>query len=329
MPQILRSLTALACLVLAATCVPCEARPQGIRESRLLRARTLWRRAPTSRAHVLLSDGPGAPSPPGLEAARAPPSELAAVQPRFSWRLVLFFAANPLALLPIAGIGALCHVPIGGAAFALNMDAIQLGVMLAAPLILLMSLPFQKLPGLGAFKEVDTVSHFLTYLLFGGRRGPAHFAKVLVAAVILSTAAGVAEELAFRGALQGGVALLLARTGLPAVALNLGALLATSALFGQLHSYSSSPAYRIAAFFASAYFGALYLATNNVVVPIVAHFMVDMVAFVQGNIVVAYTMSDAERAELWECDQPIAVSFRQLTGYESSPSERARGEGRR
>jgi len=247
------------------------------------------------------------------------------VQPRFSWRLLLFFAASPLALLPIAGIGALCGVPIGGLSFDASKDALQLGALLAAPLVLLMSLPFDKLPGLGAFKEVDTVSRFLTYLLFGGRRGPAHFARVVVAAIVLSTAAGVAEELVFRGALQGGLALLLARTGLPALALNLGALLGTSALFGQLHSYSSSPAYRVAAFVASAYFGALYLATDNVVVPIVAHLVVDLIAFVQGNLVVAYTMSDAERAELWECDQPIAVSFRELTGYGANGSAKRAG----
>ena len=35
--------------------------------------------------------------------------------------------------------------------------------------------------------------------------------------------------------------------------------------------------------------------------------------------------SDAERAELWECDQPIAVSFRELTGYGANGSAKRAG----
>lgn len=240
-----------------------------------------------------------------------------ATAPKFSWRLVFFFAANPLSLLPIAGIGAyFLHINVLGAAYSLTPAAVLLGAALALPLQVLTNLPLERIPGLGALEEISTVSSFLCYLLFGaGPRTPAHAGKVLVASTIVSAAAGAAEELVFRGTLQTGLCTLLAAVGAPAAALQYLAVGLSSLAFGAVHSYSSSPAYACAAFVASLYFGALYAATGNIVVPVLAHFVVDLISFVCGHYIVAYTKSDAERLALWETDQPIAVSLRMVAGY--------------
>jgi len=290
---------------------------QRARELRAVRGRTAGSRPPASafgRARPPLCTLSGAQGEP-------PPADTALVVekqpavPRFSWRLVLFFAANPLALLPVAGIGALLHVGIGGVAFTLTPTTALLGAALALPLQVITSLPLERIPGLRAIEEITTVSQFLCYLLFGARRSLGHMCKVLAASTLISAAAGVAEELVFRGTLQTGLSTLLAAVGAPAALLPYLSIGATSVLFGLLHSYSSSPAYAIAAFIASLYFGALFAATGNIVVPVLAHFTVDLVSFVQGYFEVVYRKTDAERDALWRTDQPIARTLRLVAGY--------------
>ena len=58
------------------------------------------------------------------------------------------------------------------------------------------------------------------------------------------------------------------------------------------------------------YFGWLYLVTGNLVVPMVAHLMVDLVSFFINYVRIAW-LSDAEaQREIWNTDAPIAKSFR-------------------
>lgn len=295
--------------------------------SRLVTARSLprlsqlRRQAPVSLLRAVGGDGAGSEQPDaaaGTElTAIAPTSDQRALTPppRFSWRMVFFFAANPLALLPIAGLGALLKVGIFGPALGLTVPAVALGAALAVPLLVLTNLPLERIPGLSALEEVNTVSQFLTYLLFGEQRGVGSAARVLVASVIVSAAAGIAEELAFRGAFQGGLASLCALAGASPTVCAGVAISVSSIVFGLLHSYSSSPAYALAAGVVSAYFGAIYLQTQNIVVPIVTHFVTDLFAFVSSHISVAYRKTAAEREELWKCEQPIALSLKMVAGY--------------
>jgi membrane protease YdiL (CAAX protease family) len=241
---------------------------------------------------------------------------LPAKRPVFSWRLVAFFAANPLALLVPTCIGVAFKVALGGGAFSLTLPTVGLGAALALPLYGFMSLPLEKLPGLAALEEVNVVTRFLGYLLFGSRRGLGYLLKVVVASAVVSAAAGFGEELFFRGFLQTGLSALLLHAGLPAGMIAAASICATSILFGLLHSYSSSPAYQVLGFIASAYFGTVFLLTDNIVVPIVSHFVVDLIAFVQAHVKVAYQMSDEELEELWACDQPIALTMRMAAGYD-------------
>jgi uncharacterized protein len=86
---------------------------------------------------------------------------------------------------------------------------------------------------------------------------------------LISLLAGLGEELFFRGLLQEAL------TGW------LGpwpALTAVALLFGLLHPIT--PAYFVLASLAGAYLGAAYLATDNLLVPVIAHALYDFVALV-------------------------------------------------
>ena len=98
-----------------------------------------------------------------------------------------------------------------------------------------------------AAQEIDKVANFLTMMTFGTDKTVATLGKAFIGSVIISTAAGVGEELVFRGALQGGLQQLLVAASAPA-ALAMGLpLVVASLIFGVLHNYSNSPAYTIVA----------------------------------------------------------------------------------
>lgn len=88
--------------------------------------------------------------------------------------------------------------------------------------------------------------------------------------LMISIAAGVGEELLFRGVGQLGIERLGGSAWL-AVAI-------ASALFGLAHPISTT--YVVLAAFIGAYLGGLFVATGNLLVPIVAHAAYDFVALV-------------------------------------------------
>ncbi|MFQ6046250.1 MAG: type II CAAX prenyl endopeptidase Rce1 family protein [Gemmatimonadales bacterium] len=89
----------------------------------------------------------------------------------------------------------------------------------------------------------------------------------LLALVLVSAAAGVGEETLFRGVIQPAAA---AWFGLPA------GVLAASALFGLAHLVTR--AYALLAGLIGLYLGLLLLATENLLAPVVAHALYDLVA---------------------------------------------------
>ena len=86
---------------------------------------------------------------------------------------------------------------------------------------------------------------------------------------LVSSIAGFGEELLFRGVLQ---PLASSWFGVP-----IGFVLA-SVVFGLLHSVT--PTYAVLATLVGAYFGWLFLATNNLLCPILTHSVYDFVALV-------------------------------------------------
>jgi uncharacterized protein len=84
---------------------------------------------------------------------------------------------------------------------------------------------------------------------------------------LIALAAGVGEELLFRGVVQGGLALRLGTW--PALA-------AASVLFGLLHPITAG--YVIIAGFLGAYLGAVWIATGNLLAVMIAHALYDFLA---------------------------------------------------
>lgn len=97
--------------------------------------------------------------------------------------------------------------------------------------------------------------------------GPLLAPRSPVELVLLACLAGIAEEMLFRGVVQIGLARLL-----PGGA----ALVVASAAFGLAHFIT--PAYALLAGLAGLYLGGLFLLQGNLIAPIVAHAVYDIVA---------------------------------------------------
>lgn len=85
--------------------------------------------------------------------------------------------------------------------------------------------------------------------------------------MLVALAAGIGEELLFRGVIQ---------TGLESLTGPWGGLIIASVLFGLVHAMTR--AYFIATTIIGLYLGLLYQWTGNLLVPIVVHFLYDWVA---------------------------------------------------
>jgi membrane protease YdiL (CAAX protease family) len=100
--------------------------------------------------------------------------------------------------------------------------------------------------------------------------GPLVASRSATELALIAALAGVAEEVLFRGVMQGELA-----RRLPGVL----ALVLTSAVFGLAHFLTVS--YALLAAVAGLYFGALYWAQGNLLIPIIAHALYDLVALLQ------------------------------------------------
>ena len=144
-----------------------------------------------------------------------------------------------------------------------DLRAVGWGLLGAVPLIA--SLWLTEWLDLSALRRLQRQAQRLARRLFGGLGWPRLLAVAL--------AAGVGEELLFRGLLQSGLS---AWWGGPyGQAL---ALVVSSAAFGACHALSRS--YAAAAAIAGLYLGGLLLATEHVLVPITTHAAYDFVALV-------------------------------------------------
>ena len=92
---------------------------------------------------------------------------------------------------------------------------------------------------------------------------------------VIALAAGVGEEMLFRGLLQGGVDTLFARWLSPQMAMA-AALLAASVLFGLMHMISVT--YAVLCFVMGLYLGGVWLATGNLLTPVLVHGLYDLAA---------------------------------------------------
>lgn len=191
------------------------------------------------------------------------PLEVALPLPRFSWVRVLFFAANPAALLPLPVIALLLRLNLFGPAFCLGgptaTAAAAQGALFACPMLLLSLLPLERLPGLGALAEVTAASQTISLYAMGALFAPL---RMLGASAVISASAAVFEELAFRGVLQTTLVIALGRVLPVGVATTLAVAL-QGLLFGVVHSYTASAAYLITATVAGVALGAAFASSGS------------------------------------------------------------------
>ena len=241
--------------------------------------------------------------------------------PRFAWRTVVTFAANPAAFLVIPLLFRFAPgLDVLGANWATDRMALRHGLVGTAPLLALTLLPLDRIPvpALSSLREVTTASKTICLYAFGARLVPL---RAFAAATLLAGSAAVCEELAFRGALMGGAERLCLQL-LPPRICALIALAAQALLFGRLHSYTASAAYFAAATVAGCAFGAAFLATRNLAVPVLMHFAVDMVSFLVCHVQVSRS-GEAEQRRLIGGDSPIATALRGLVGVPPGAPPRA------
>ena len=122
------------------------------------------------------------------------------------------------------------------------------------------------------FLECRTRFQLKIAVLFGSEFGGlGRWCIVLFGIVLFSTTIGVVEEVLYRGCLHTGLDLIFAAISSPEIATIL-AILSTSIFFGALHYRGS----RLFAFFFGLAAGTLFVATENLVFPIIMHAVVNI-----------------------------------------------------
>jgi membrane protease YdiL (CAAX protease family) len=178
-----------------------------------------------------------------------------------------------------------------GPNFSLDASSVQAGCLLAVPLGALAGYLDTIEDRYPMLQDVTRATQRSVLSLLGGRFKPLFG---LVVAIVLGIAAGVGEEMLFRGLLQFE---LISRTGL-GLAASLGL---SSLIFGLLHAVT--PLYAIMAALASVYFGLLYIVFDNLAVPIACHSLYDIGALLYAHWTVS-RLTDKERAALASWNGP-------------------------
>jgi membrane protease YdiL (CAAX protease family) len=200
---------------------------------------------------------------------------------RLSFALV---AGQSLLVVAAMGAAAIVQTPNWGLGPNVNfsVEAIATGTLAALPLggfAAALDLIEERVPGL---KDVSKATQRSILTLLGGTFKPVlGFATALA----LGLAAGIGEEMLFRGVLQYE---LVSRWG-PVVGVGVA-----SVVFGALHAVT--PLYAVLAGIASVYFGALYLVTDNLAVPIACHAFYDVCALMYAHYEVSRLPSDERDA---------------------------------
>lgn len=176
-----------------------------------------------------------------------------------------------------------------GNGFAINAQAMQSGAIATIPLFVLAYVLDFVEKGVPALQDVTKATQRSVLALLGRKRKPI---IALGTALALGAAAGIGEEMLFRGVLQ------------EALATKFGdsiAVVSSSIIFGLLHAVT--PLYAALASLASFFFGFLYLQSSNLAVPIICHGLYDVGALLWAHWTVT-DMSFEEQTDIIEWSGP-------------------------
>lgn len=207
---------------------------------------------------------------------------------------ISLIAAQSLLVVGAIVAANLLNIPNNGLGngFILDSASIQLGLIAIFPLfVLAVVLDFveKKVP---ALQDVSKATQRSVLALLGSSRKPLIALGVSIA---LGAAAGISEEMLFRGVLQSELGNKFGETA---------ALISSAVIFGALHAVT--PLYALLAGLASIYFGELYIQYHNLAIPIVCHGVYDVGALFAAHWVVS-GMSNEERTELENWTPPGAI----------------------
>jgi len=157
------------------------------------------------------------------------------------------------------------------------------GCVATMPLILLAGVINTLESSYSSLQETTAATQGFILKLLGGIRRPF---LALGMALVVGLASGVGEELLFRGVLQYELS---QRFGVPL------ALTASSVVFGVLHA--ATPLYFVLAALASAYYGGLYIVSNNLGICMISHGLYNAGVFLWVHWVVT-AMTESEQRKL-------------------------------
>jgi len=186
--------------------------------------------------------------------------------------VVLAFLATQITGTPNYGFGP-------GISF--DLSAIREGFLSVLPMFLFACVLEVIEKYVPALQDVSKAAQRSSLVMFGETFKPG---IIFLLSLSMSLSAGIGEELWFRGVMQYE---LVEKYG------SMVGLGVTSVIFGLLHAVT--PLYLASASLASTYFGWLYLSTKNLVVPIVAHTVYDVCAFMHGHWTTTTKLNKAER----------------------------------
>ncbi len=170
----------------------------------------------------------------------------------FNVAIAFELSLGALALLPAV----LLRIPPSGM-FIISAEAIAGGILATVPLLLLFRLSLES-----EWTPLRRIRNLLSRLL-----NPLLQQLTVLRALLLGLAAGIGEELLFRGLIQAGLTPLIGP---------LPALLTASIAFGALHWLTS--AYAVVATLLGVYLGALMLITESLIAPVLTHALYDAAA---------------------------------------------------
>ena len=196
----------------------------------------------------------------------------------------------------LVGVAAAAAFVVGTPNFGLgpgvnfSVEPLVNGALWVVPLVVfayVLDIVEQQVP---ALQDVTKATQRSVLALFGGKWKPI-FAVVTASA--LGLAAGIGEEMLFRGVLQYELA---TRVG------EFASVAVTSIIFGALHAVT--PLYALLASLASVYFGWLYTSSGNLAVPIATHTVYDIAALLYCHWTVTQ-MTEDEQMDIAEWQGPM------------------------
>jgi membrane protease YdiL (CAAX protease family) len=179
-----------------------------------------------------------------------------------------------------------------GTGFDISRESVQNGALLTLPLFFIAFILDQFEKKVPALEDVSKATQRSVLAVLGGEFKLLNAVAVCTA---LGAAAGVGEEMLFRGVLQD---VLVEKIG------DNFALVSSALIFGALHAVT--PLYAFLAALASLYFGELFIQYNNLAVPIVCHALYDVGALYFAHVTVC-NMSREERISLANWSPPPTI----------------------